>query len=435
MRILIYSDTVSHRLKYACTVVFKCILQVDFMFTDRQKVFTEFDGVKINYSHHDLPGIHVKPDKLVLSRGLQEVIPGASTWDDMPVLYHNNPGERCPFDIFSAVFFMCSRYEEYLPFIADSNGRFGAEQSVAYQHNFLHRPVVDILAYRFAEIIQSVYPLWTPTKREYKYLSTIDIDSAYAYKHKGLMRSLGVFIKDLSAADMDNLKRRMKTIMGSMPDPFDTYDTMLEWHKELGVECVVFFLLADYGMNDKNVPYSSRKYKSLIKRIGDYHLTGIHPGYMSNFETGRIDYEIFRLNKATLRPVTRSRQHFLMLRMPQTYRTLISKGITDDYTMGFASHPGFRLGTCTTIPFYDLEYESMTKLNLHPFAVMDATLNLYMKLSPEQAMEQCTALINEVKAVDGQMISLWHNESLSEMWHWKGWLPVYRHVLEEGMRK
>ena len=118
--------------------------------------------------------------------------------------------------------------------------------------------------------------------------------------------------------------------------------------------------------------------------------------------------------------------------MPETYRRLIENDITDDYTMGYASDVGFRAGLCTPFYFYDLGNETTTKLKVHPFAVMDATLKYYMKVQPVDALSYIEPLIKEVKAVNGTFISLWHNESLSNMHPWTGWKDIYEKVVESA---
>ena len=65
---------------------------------------------------------------------------------------------------------------------------------------------------------------------------------------------------------------------------------------------------------------------------------------------------------------------------------------------------------------------------LSSFPWMDRTLNDYLKLSPEEAVERVSSLITEVRAVRGTLISVWHNESLSDEREWRGWLPVYEHL-------
>jgi hypothetical protein len=134
------------------------------------------------------------------------------------------------------------------------------------------------------------------------------------------------------------------------------------------------------------------------------------------------------------KPVTKSRQHFLKLKFPKTYQNLLKSGITDDYTMGFASLSGFRAGTCTTFPFFDLSHNRCTEIMIHPFQVMDVTLKNYLLLSPEKAWQQIEEIMLEVKKVNGTFISLWHNESLKDTGHWLGWRKVFEKILETGLK-
>ena len=60
---------------------------------------------------------------------------------------------------------------------------------------------------------------------------------------------------------------------------------------------------------------------------------------------------------------------------------------------------------------------------------MDVSLNLYLKLKPDDAIEKTKKLIDEVKALDGLMITLWHNQNLVENKEWKGWRRVYESIL------
>ncbi|MEO0405439.1 MAG: hypothetical protein AAF193_11260, partial [Bacteroidota bacterium] len=81
-------------------------------------------------------------------------------------------------------------------------------------------------------------------------------------------------------------------------------------------------------------------------------------------------------------------------------------------------------------PWYDLSLERETPLEIIPFTVMDATLNMYQNVAPEDAVQHVTELIDECKNVGGQFITLWHNESLSEKWKWQGWSQVLDQILE-----
>jgi hypothetical protein len=130
-----------------------------------------------------------------------------------------------------------------------------------------------------------------------------------------------------------------------------------------------------------------------------------------------------------------SRQHFVLLTLPDTYRRLLELGIKEDYSMGFASFPGFRAGTSLPFRFYDLREECETGLLIHPFQAMDVTLQQYLRLTPGEATARIEALIRKIKAVRGTFTSLWHNESLSGQGIWKGWREVFERMVQKGTRE
>jgi len=215
-----------------------------------------------------------------------------------------------------------------------------------------------------------------------------------------------------------------------MHDPYHTYELMHDLHKRYKINVIYFFLLGEYGENDKNVSVDNRNFQSLIQSLADYADAGIHPSYGSNIKDGRLQKEVQLLTKILKREVTKSRQHFLKIRLPDTYRKLISVDIKEDFTMGYAGNIGFRAGICSSFYFYDLDQEVQTPLLIHPFAVMDATFRYYLKVNPEQVIDLIKPLIEEVKAVNGTFISLWHNESLSENHIWKGYRDIYEELLK-----
>ena len=121
--------------------------------------------------------------------------------------------------------------------------------------------------------------------------------------------------------------------------------------------------------------------------------------------------------------------------MPLSYQILIDLDITDDYTMGYATLPGFRAGIADTYRFFDLDHDNVTNLNIHPFAVMDGTLRDYLDLNIEESFEKTAHLIDEVKAVNGTFILLWHNETLSDEKRWTGWKALYRRIVDYALAK
>jgi hypothetical protein len=98
--------------------------------------------------------------------------------------------------------------------------------------------------------------------------------------------------------------------------------------------------------------------------------------------------------------------------------------------MGYASELGFRASICSTFNFYDIDLETETDLKIHPFAFMDATLLYYKHVKPNEMINSLAPLVEEVKNVQGTLISVWHNESLSNVGIWKNWDNVYENVIK-----
>ncbi|MCK6648322.1 MAG: polysaccharide deacetylase family protein, partial [Bacteroidia bacterium] len=356
-------------------------------------------------------------------------------YNNEKVFFATGKASALPFDVFAASFFLVSRYEEYLPHIRDEHDRFDAKDSLAFQNNFLQKPLVNIWALWIKNALKNKYPQLQFPERKYQFVSTIDIDNAYAFREKGFTRSIGGYLKAFSKFDINEIKQRTKVLLGLEKDPYDTYDFQLEILRKHKFKSIYFFLLGDYGVNDKNLPIESKKFQSLIKTLGDYADVGIHPSYGSNKSKEQLKKEVGRLSKVLHRDVTKSRQHFLKLTLPETYRNLIDLDIKDDYTMGFASQVGFRASICTSFNFYDLDMELETKLKIHPFAIMEGTLKYYMKVKPEDAMKKIKPLIDEVKAVNGDFMSLWHNDTLNNQNLWIGWQKVYQEMVEYASTK
>jgi hypothetical protein len=422
---LILTPSITPRLQYTAEIIFRHFSNTPYKLTTSNEEFQAYQGGKINYTQDYIPGIPwIKPSGLLFSNKIETVITDTEVHQGLPVLFPSgDPRTLLPFDVFAAVFYIISRYEEYLPFKSDVYGRFPATESILYKTGCLNIPVVDHWVNSLTACIKN---------REFTFISTIDIDNAYAYKGKGCLRAGGGLLSSLFKGNFDEFKERCSVLTGSARDPYDTYDYILNLHKNHNINPLYFILFAEYGPMDKNLSVGNPKFQQLIRSLDTGNSVGIHPSFASSLDVDKTKKEIQRLAAVTGKPILRSRQHYLRLHLPDTYRILLKNGIQEDYSMGYADLPGFRAGTCTPFPFYDLQAEVMTRLTLFPFAVMEGTLKDYLHYSPHQALSIINDLMDEVKKVKGTFISLWHNESLSDQRRWKGWREVFKKMLEKA---
>ena len=428
---LVFVPKKTNRVRFVFRLVFKELLKVKCTLSSNLDEFLSADSAKIVYADKAYSDdIFFKSTGLLFERGIENINIDYINYEGNNALFPvYDKDSALPFDVFSAIFYLVSRYEEYKPYVPDRHGRFTANMSISAELNILEKPMVNIWSLMVKKIILEKYNDFVFPKRNYRFRPTYDIDSAFAYSQKGLVRSIGSYFLSIKNLDWDEIIQRSRVLFSGYKDPFDTFDLQIEYQRKYNLKPVYFFLFGHYGQFDKNVNTRNRIFRFLIKRMGDYAQIGIHPSYFTNEHPELLNTEIKNLESVVNKDITQSRQHFLKLNLPLTYRNLIEEDITDDYSMGYAALPGFRAGICDSYNFYDLDIEVETKLRIHPFMVMDGTLKDYMNLTTTDAIDQIRRLIDEVKKVDGTFRSLWHNETLSDEKRWKGWRKVYEELL------
>ena len=429
--ILVYTHKITPRVRYIFRHILTRILLIPVSFTSKVEEFVAHNGPKLTYTKVPLGNeFFIKSNSLLFEQGVNDLEINIQNWEEVPCFFGAGSKSAIPFDVFAASFYLISRYEEYLPHVKDIHGRYTAPESLAYNNGFLEKPVVDIWAYKLLSKLKEKFPDYEYKNRSFEYISTIDIDNAFAYKYKNFIRSFGGFITDLFKLRLLNVWCRLTVVLRIAKDPFDNFQQILNIKKAKDIKTIFFSSIGDYTTFDTNVSPSKNKYRLLIKDLADYATVGLHPSYFTMKDAVMLKKEKERLENITNAPVIRSRQHYLRFNLPETYQQLIDLEIQEDHSMGYASAVGFRASTCTPFYFYDLDFEIQTPLKIFPFALMDTTLNDYMKLTPKQSLGKIRDLRNEVKAVNGTFITLFHNESLSNHLRWKGWRRLYESMIK-----
>lgn len=433
--LLVYTHKITPRLTYTFKHIFTRILNIEVSFTTKIEEFIAHDSLKFSYTKQILGNeLFIKSNDLLFNQGIDYMDITVGKWDDDFCFFQSKIPSAIPFDFFAASFYLISRYEEYLPQVKDQFERFPAEESLAFQYKFLDKPIVDIWALKFKKILIEKFPEYqelVDNQRKFQFISTIDVDMAFSYKHKGIVRTIGGVINDLFQFKIQDVWTRFLVIFNLKKDPFDVFNRLIYLQKKYKIPTIFFFLLSEYTTYDKNIPSGNINYKLLIKNVADYSKVGMHPSYFCMKNEQKIKKEKKRLEQIVNFPIKRSRQHYLRLELPETYQNLLDLEITEDYTMGYASHYGFRAGTCTPFYFYDLDFEIQTPLKVFPFAVMDGTLKDYLNFTAKKSYDIILKLANEVKNVNGTFITLFHNESVSGTGRWKTWNKMYENILRE----
>jgi hypothetical protein len=427
--LLIYTHKITSRLTYVFNHLCKRVLQIEVAYTSKVEDFIAHDSAKMSYTRQPLSGeIHIKSHELLFEHGLSDLEIKVQDWDGTKGFFPTNDKSHLPFDIFAASFYLLSRYEEYLPHVSDEYGRFMAETSMAKHHGFLHQPVVDIWAYRLKEVIAHRFPDFVFPEKTYGVRPVIDIPVAYYFRHKGLLRTFGGFLGDLVRLRFYQFYQRFLVITGFRRDPYDSFRWIINRQKTCSQKFQFFFLIGDYSTYDKNISVNKKPFVSLIKSVGDYSLVGLKASYFALEDAKKLKTEKQRLERITNRELMAVRNSYSKLNLPATYRNLNDLEILQDYTMGYVNELGFRAGSCTPFQFYDLDFEVQTPLQIVPYHCMDfALLNYKSQLDRKQALLK---MMDEIKAVNGTFVPVFHNYSLGNASRWTGFRELFNLILE-----
>ncbi len=431
--LLIYTAHATPRVNYIFQLFFDSLIKTSYRITSDEEAFKAYNGPKLNYSDtiFSNDALQIGPCGLLAETGIKVQNIQVSEWNNLKIFFQTDSSDL-PFDIFSASFYLVSRYEEYLSHKPDEHSRFHHNYSLAYKNNFLDEPLINLWAEELKNIILKKYPSAIFFESTYRFIPTIDIDVAYAHLGRNLWLTLGSYFKAVSKFQLKIMIEKKLVLLHLKKDPYDTYDYQESIFAKYKLRPIYFFLAGKRGHNDKNISPGNNRFKKLVNRLSAFVDIGIHPSYNSNSDAKIVAQEIANVEQNTATKITRSRQHFLRLTLPETYRCLAQLGITDDYTMAYAGQAGFRASICTPFLFYDLLTENVLPVKLHSTIVMDGTLNEYLYLTPQEAIVQTQELLNKVKKCNGEFILIWHNHSVNNKGHWKGWQAVFENILETG---
>ena len=411
--ILLLTDTFTPRLQYIADFIFKENFGVEYSITTDKRNFDESEAIKINYTEDQYPGgvINIRGNRLLFERKIHKQNIETFEVNGLTAFFKNERGAvHFPFDIFSATFYLLSRYEEYLPYSKDEYGRYDYQQSLSSTSGFLKIPLVNKWLEFFAGYIQSKFAGFQIKKKAFHFFPTYDVDIAFEWRYKGFIRNTGQLLTLLMRQDYKKITQAFKILDGKIKDPFDNFDYFDKLHEELNLHPAYFFLVSKNNTKyDKNISPSRNEMKALIQWLARKNDIGIHPSYYASQDEKILKEEKFLLEEIAGITIQKSRQHYLRFNLPGTYRQLADAGIKDEFSMGYGAINGFRASYTDSFYWYDIEREEKTNLRLHPFCYMDSNVIFREKLTPKESFEELMYFYNTCKNVNGTFIIIMHN--------------------------
>lgn len=424
--VLIFTHTITPRLQYISHYIFRELLGVDAVVVNDLQYFNTYTDVKINYSETNVEknSFQITPVRLLFEDDIRPQKIDCFTVNNSKAFFKTQ-GSDHPFDVFAAAFYLLTRYEEYLPHNKDAYGRYAHTDSFAFKENCLSIPLINYWAIDLANALQKAYKDFSFQIPLFKFQPTYDIDMAYSYKHKGIRRNIGGFLRSPSID-------RIAVLFSRRKDPFDSYQWLNVLHEKYMLKPLYFFLVAEKnGQYDKNILLYKNIMWKLVKFHAKKYILGLHPSWQSGDDHILLSREKKYLEAMSEAAITRSRQHYIRFDLPATYHRLIEAGITAEYSMGYGSINGFRASVANPFYWYDLLKNEQTFLRVHPFCFMDANAFYEEQLSTEQAYESLLQYYSVCKQIGGTLTTIFHNNFLGTGKAFTGWREVYERFIAQ----
>ena len=331
----------------------------------------------------------------------------------------------CRSDIFAAIFFMLTRWEECCVEEKDIHDRTSFKDCVASKYAFVHRPIVNEYIEFIWNILSDRIPRLGRKNSSFQLIPTHDVDVPFEYVFLRPMKLLRQLIGDLIKRKSINLMFRRLTgyvrtkLLGPETDPLNTIVKIIDWSDQYGVKSYFNFFggrtSKQYDCDyDLRHPYIQHLLKIIHSRG---HFIGIHPSYTSSNDPKVIgtEYQYLRSTCSSLEISQKrwgGRQHYLKWDVYTTPKYLEQAGIEFDMTLGFYDKPGFRCGTCSPFPLFDLKSKSTLTVIEYPLIAMECSFFDYAGLSMKESYEIATELYRQINKYKGCFVILWHNDKL-----------------------
>jgi hypothetical protein len=426
-------------------------LDIDVNFTDRCDVLIKVDSDRqivlpdglFATSLDDWLQVSSLPQQPLQSWSLGSVNLNALTVNDrIPIIYGEDPAQPAFFDrsetqinlgidIFGSAFFMLTRYEEVVKPERDRVDRFPVTASLAYQENFLNRPIVN----EYVEILWAclirLNPRLNRKPREFQIVVSHDVDEPFRYAFSDVSRLMKRCVGDiyrrrsLSAA-ATSIWQWMQVKSGNYHlDPCNTFDLIMDISEQQNIKSAFYFIVdRPAGLIDGDYSIDHPLIRALLRKIHQRgHEIGLHTSYLTyqNPVQTKQEFDILKrvcLEEGIEQEYWGGRQHCLRWETPTTFQNWDEAGLDYDSTLSFAEIVGFRCGVCYEFSTFNLQTRKHLKLKEKPLIVMECTVldDRYMDLGTKEtlALECILNLKKCCEIFKGDFTLLWHNNRFTD---------------------
>jgi hypothetical protein len=315
----------------------------------------------------------------------------------------------CSVDLLTSLLLTLSRYEEVVNEARDAHGRFPASASLALEHGFLDRPIVDEYGLAFQQALSYLVPGVRVPVRKLRVKLSHDIDQlGMPFRIRPVVGH--TFARHNPLATV----RDLASLLGAGEPAFlACVRALCEMSMERRLDSALYWKSSPYSDNDSGYCLLNARIQTVIRWVREQRIEmGAHPGYYTYHSREKLREEFKDIQTAIGAHLIGGRQHYLRW-SPKTWEDWEACGAAYDSTLGYADAIGFRAGTC--IPYRPWLLGPGREANLLeiPLTVMDVTIPGNSR-GPDEQFEKIMAIVAKCRLVGGVFTLLWHNNSLME---------------------
>jgi hypothetical protein len=360
------------------------------------------------------------------------------------LLYHRDASVFLGFDLVLAAFWLLSRQEELGDSDRDAMGRFVGSKGWLMRRDLAETPIVNL----YAALLETA--LWTAAQRQdvplvrkgqwpygqrYTVVLSHDVDEVGRFEPG---RGVRLFMQAFGQSSARAIARGayfaaagLSRSLAWWTDPYWNFDAITSLESQNGFRSTFFFVPEARSVS-RDPPYEidTARMRDLLARLraGGWEL-GVHGNFDSSMDAGLLRSQRQRLERVGGAAVHGIRQHYLQLRVPDSFRAQAMAGFAYDSSLGYHDCLGFRAGAAFPFHPYDLAACQPLPLLELPLTVMDGPLFWDLGLTPQEATTRTLALLDTVQSQRGLAVLLWHQR----VWNAKkypGWAHVFQRVVE-----
>src|SRR5436305_488641 len=170
--LLIYTPHITNRIRYIMHYIFEERLGILYTLTNNKDEFkNNIQHLKIVYANEPLKnGLNFYACALLFEENIKAVNLSEGVFNDVKILFVHNKNSALPFDVFAAIFYLLSRYEEYLKQPLDIHGNYDYRNSILFKQKILNVPVVEQWIELLKEVLQKNFPSLQFKKHKSKFI-------------------------------------------------------------------------------------------------------------------------------------------------------------------------------------------------------------------------------------------------------------------------